>query len=458
MFAGVAVLVVLPFTCARRDTGGTVTLRLWAGGMPEETAMFAEAVAAFEAAHPGVRVKLEAPGGGRLDKYLAAMQAGSCADVIWVHWRTLPALAAKEVLLPLDDLRRRDAYDLDDFYPDGLNAYTYDGRLCALPHKGSTMVLYYNRDLFDRYNRGVSDAEKLPYPNDDWTWDDFLEAARKLTKTDEMGRTVQVGCLPYDWSSWVWSAGGKFTTDDMTQVFFTNAETRSGLRFYADLRNRWRVTTRNMNTGGHDPAAVDVFEKGNVAMAVSGPWMLPKYVPIDSFRWDIALFPKGPAGRQTRYAGMALAVWKGSRHQDLAWELTKFLCGRQAGGIFAKGFLDLPARRSVARGAFARQPAAFDMDVLLRSMEPAHARIRVFPKSEKWPVVNRIFEEHFEAALIENVGLDRAMDDAQRDAERFLASTRAEPGPADYVGLAVLGLAVGAAALWGLRRSKQGTA
>jgi len=75
-----------------------------------------------------VRVKLETPPGSRLDKYLAAMQAGSCADVIWVHWRDMPALAAKKVLEPLEELCRQDGglrdnvpYEDYEFYmPDNL--------------------------------------------------------------------------------------------------------------------------------------------------------------------------------------------------------------------------------------------------------------------------------------------------------------------------------------------------
>src|SRR5688572_19795919 len=118
------------------------------------------------------------------------MQAGTCADVLYLHWREVPVVAFKLTLLPLDDRIRRDAYDVDDFFASCLAAHRFENRQVSLPDKGSTMLLFYNRTLFDR--------EGMRYPDASWTIDDFVAAAKKLTKTDGSGRQVQVGCLPYD--------------------------------------------------------------------------------------------------------------------------------------------------------------------------------------------------------------------------------------------------------------------
>jgi multiple sugar transport system substrate-binding protein len=451
MIVGVAVLAVLPFTCSRKPPDGQIALKIWAGGKPDETAMFEEALALFEEKHPGITAKLEVPTGGRVDKYLAAMQAGSCADVLWIHWRDTPPLAAKSALVPLDPLCARDGYDLDDFYAGGVNAYKYDDRLYAMPHKGSTLVVFYNKDIFDKAG--------MAYPTDDWTREDFLEVARKLTVVDERGRLLQVGCLPYSPYSWVWSNGGRFSSDDMSETFFTDPKTIEALQFYESLRNKWKVATRNMDVSGRDPAAIDAFEKGNVALDISGPWRLPEYIAADTFDWDVALYPKGPAGRQTRYAGMGLAIWSGSLNKDEAWELVKFLCGRDGGRVFAKGFLDIPSRRSLAVEVFAKQEAPFDMDVLLRSMdEPTHTRIRVFPRSEKWAHLDRLFKEQLEAALVQDKTVEEAMRVMQDRADRFLADEKLRArmagyavGPADYLGLAALLLGAVGLSAWRIR-------
>ena len=69
------------------------------------------------------------------------------------------------------------------------------------------------------------------------------------------------------------------------------------------------------------------FEAGRVAMAITGPWRIPDYQFLDRFRWNISLVPKGPAGRQTRYAGTGLSIWKDTPKPEAAWELVKYLVG-----------------------------------------------------------------------------------------------------------------------------------
>ena len=105
--------------------------------------------------------------------------------------------------MPLDDLVRRDQLNTGDYYPVGLQAYTYHGTLYGIPVKGSTITCFTNKNLFDRY--GIS------YPTDDWTLDDLLVKAKALTiDEDRDGLPDIYGCTPYDIASYVWSMGGDF--------------------------------------------------------------------------------------------------------------------------------------------------------------------------------------------------------------------------------------------------------
>jgi multiple sugar transport system substrate-binding protein len=450
VFIGLLVLAVLPFTCRRRSEEHQRTLRFWCRGTPDELALFGEAVRRFEAKHPGVRVKIEAPGQG-LNKVLTALQAGNCGDVLYLHWTTIPTLASKNGLMRLDQAAERDGYGLDDFFPAGIEAYSYRDGLYALPFQGSTMAMFYNKDLFDQAG--------LAYPNAEWTWEEFLAAAKRLTRIDASGRMTQVGCLPYDPSSWVWSAGGKFIDDACETMYFTDPATIAGLTFYANLRNRWQVTTRHMNLVGADPMAVDVFERGHVAMDISGPWNLPKYVRASEehgLDWDIALMPKGPAGRQTRYAGMGIGVWAQSPHRELAWEFAKFLADAETMRVFSRGWADIPARRSAAYDTFARQEAPFDMKVLLQSLEPEFARVRVYPKTEQWANIFQFFRQEYETTLLGKQTVAEAMALTEQKVARYLAEEAAMAGPGDYVALALLGvLSAAGAVVYGRRMRRR---
>ena len=451
---GALALVLLPFCCTRRAArSDAVELRFWVGTDPAQNEKGRRAMDEFEAAHPGIRVKLEQYGGDRADKYLAAMQAGKCADVIWVHWSVLPSFAAKGALAPLDEFCRADRFDLDDFFSTMLEAYRYKGMLYALPHQGSTQMLVYNKDLFD--------AAGLAYPNENWTREDFLAAALKLTVRDAAGRAVQVGCLPGDWASWVWSAGGEVASDGLTQFHFTDPKTVDGLRFYFDLRNRWKVTTRDMTLRGADPTKVDAFESGRVAMQVTGPWTFEGYSRVLKFRWGASVFPRGPGGRQTRLAGGGLAIWAGSRHKRAAWELTKFLTGRQYGEKYVSLLTEVPGRRSVAYGAYSRQTFPCDVKVILDSVDPRSSTVRVWPRSEKWPVLSELVNEQLELALLGHVALDEALERITERGHRLLGhaapgAEAARPyrvGWADYVGVGLLLAGLAAVAVWRGRRA-----
>ena len=73
-----------------------------------------------------------------------------------------------------------------DYYPQPMEAFTFDGELMCLPQNLSSLVVYYNRDLFD--------AAGLADPAMNWTWDDFLAAAQALTRdTDGDGAIDQFG-------------------------------------------------------------------------------------------------------------------------------------------------------------------------------------------------------------------------------------------------------------------------
>ncbi len=67
--------------------------------------------------------------------------------------------------------------DMADFYPAAVNVFKSQGRQRALPFSMDMMVMFYNRDVFDRY--GVS------YPEIGWTWNDFLDRALDLTYPSE---------------------------------------------------------------------------------------------------------------------------------------------------------------------------------------------------------------------------------------------------------------------------------
>jgi multiple sugar transport system substrate-binding protein len=436
----VLVLLVTPFTCTRRDTsGGKIVLMLWTSEPDDVVRGLRQTLAEYERLHPDQLVKL-AVVRDRTQKYLISMEAGVCADVINYHWTELPLYAPKKALLDLTDYIAEDGYPLDDYFERSLEAFNYRGRYVGLPSYGSTMVLFYNKDIFDRAN--------LAYPDDSWTYDDFLHAAREATKlTDREGRPI-VGILPYDISSWIWSMGGGFGNDDLSEIRFNDPATAKGVQVFYDFRYKYGISPKQMNSGGSDVSGFDVFERGNVAMAVNGPWSLQHYIAgaKGKFEWDVAPFPRGEYGRQTRYAGMGYGVWSGTRHPRQAWELMKFIQSKKALTERSMGFADIPARRSVAFGPWAQQEASFNVSALLTSISgTGQDRIQFFPKNEMWRNTYQFFADQVDLILLDEVSIEEGLNRAQSQAENYVSAQRYQPGIFDYIGVAAL--AVGFCAL-----------
>ncbi|MCB9916307.1 MAG: extracellular solute-binding protein [Planctomycetes bacterium] len=331
------------------DDGRTVlTVMHWSGDAgQEEDAIVEAALARFEATHPELRVERINPGdaGSFYTKLQTMMAAGTPPDVFYVGDERLPSLASMGVLTPLDDFVASDPdVALDDFYPVVLDAYRFDGQhagrgpLYGLPKDFTTIGFYYNKDLFRRAG--------VPEPADDWTWDDFLAAARAIGELD--------GCTGAEFVTWPRMLRLYLATRGCDVVDASGDELRVlEPRVLAALEDlyRWRHVEENTLTSGKSRVAsgATVFLTGRVGLAGPfGRWVVPSYRQIEGFAWDFAPMPRGEQ-RASVIASVAWAISSESRHPREAWELVRSLCSPDSQAGLARLGLAMPSRRSVAR-------------------------------------------------------------------------------------------------------------
>jgi multiple sugar transport system substrate-binding protein len=109
--------------------------------------------------------------------------AGNPPDVTLMNYRRYAAFAANDLLEPLGPyLANSELIQPEDFYPITIDAFTWDGVITCIPQNISSLVVYYNQDLFD--------AAGVAYPTADWTWDDFVKTAVALTKDTNGDGTI----------------------------------------------------------------------------------------------------------------------------------------------------------------------------------------------------------------------------------------------------------------------------
>ncbi|HSJ55735.1 MAG TPA: extracellular solute-binding protein, partial [Anaerolineae bacterium] len=158
-------------------------------GDPAELAAYQKLVAAFGMMYPEIEVELRhvASQGDYQKQLVTAFSAGAEPDVMLLNYRRMLQFAARGGLEPVGPyLDRSETLRAADLYPQALEAFQWDGQTWCVPQNISSLVVYYNRGLFD--------AAGVTYPAAGWRWDDFLRTAQALTlDLDGDGQIDQYG-------------------------------------------------------------------------------------------------------------------------------------------------------------------------------------------------------------------------------------------------------------------------
>ena len=295
----------------------------------------------FEAQHPDVVIVLIDDIDQKASIYEAA---NKLPDIISTN--TFSLHRYKNVMLPLDDLVARDQaeHQPDDFYPDIIESCRFAGDLFLVPYFFNVSLLYYNIDMFA--------AAGVALPNNDWTWEDYVEQARELTQfyrgrgEDKYGTTIVAGWW-VEWLCHVHQAGGQFIGDDWHHSPMDSPPAIEALQFFNDLVNVHKVSPEPKNILPY------MFVNQHSAMEWGGHtenWVgLRKNA---EFRWDVTLLPKHPSNNLgSERVAVGMGINKKSPHRELAWDFIKYFASYESHRkLCAAGYV--PVRQSVAAAEF----------------------------------------------------------------------------------------------------------
>ncbi|QRN85277.1 sugar ABC transporter substrate-binding protein [Clostridia bacterium] len=322
---------------------GEITFSTW--GSLEEKKVNEDIIKLFEEKNPGVKVNLEYIPEEYTQRIDTMFLGKSAPDVIYGHPKYFAKWASQGLLMDLTEKFNENPELLDDskYRTNLYDAFTFNGQKIATINGADTILLFYNKSMFD--DAGIA------YPNDDWTWDDFVAAATALTKQDENGKTIQYGVSIDDGYSleevFTFSYGASWY-DDMnlpTEVTFDSPETIEGLQLMQDLIHKYKVAPSNSDKdilGGS-------FDSGKIAMDFSGVWAVVFRKDIEDFDWGLANIPV-PEGQDRKnpalYAGYAIS--KTTENYDLSWEFAKFMQSDEAQKMLAASGLITVINKDIA--------------------------------------------------------------------------------------------------------------
>jgi multiple sugar transport system substrate-binding protein len=386
--ATLAAVTAMLAACGARDD--TVTLRITSWQSPEENAIDAVEFRAFEAAHPGVRIVNDPVSNNAeyREKVMTSIGAGSPPDVFLLDGIDVAAFAARDVVLDLQPFTERVGVTLARFFPQVVEPFRVGGKLLAFPKGFSPMVYYYNRDLFER--------ARVPLPKNGWTRDEFLAAARALTR-DSTGDGVPdtwgtiLDRRLYAWQAWVWSAGGDVLTADGRRATgaIDQPAAESTLTFLTGLVKHGYAPPPSA-AGGALGFEQRLFYSGHLGLLTSGHWMIPRmrrYLEQGRVRLGVVSVPRtdGHAVRTPLFAS-GWAVPYNTPHHKLAVELAAWMVRAQAQQRRAASGLEIPTLLDVAYASAQRDTTGMEMDFLWQvpyGGVPWGARVAAYREVEK---------------------------------------------------------------------------
>jgi len=197
-------------------------------------------VADFMKANPDIKVNAIYAGNyndARI-KALAALKSGQPAQLSVMFSIDIYELIEQDAIVAFDDIveTKEEKAWLKSFYPTLMENGRTAGKTWGIPFQRSTIVMYYNKDMF---RAAGLDPEKAPA-----TWDELVSMGKKLTKADGSQWGVMIPSTGYPY----WMFGALTMQNDQVLMngagnitYFDAPATVEALQFWKDLGSKDKV-------------------------------------------------------------------------------------------------------------------------------------------------------------------------------------------------------------------------
>jgi len=391
----------------------------FAGGDPQlDLPIVKKQIADFEKA-TGIKVNLvvipwaEDPH-TKLD---VAIMSGKAPDLAKVGSPREHALAWSKSVEPLEKYLPKDF--LNSFSKSVLMGSTYkmnspqelSGKIVGVPYFCHTRVVLYRKDIL---------AERgLPEPSSNWTWNDFLEYAKRLTFDRNNDGQIDVygfgasAQYAYQLMIWVWQAGGTMINEKGAPTINTEAFYK-GAKFFVDLFRTFKV----VQPGAVNANLADVRRQlvaGQVAMYIDTGDAGPALRKELGDKVGAVVLPTNPeTGRRTSYYGADVFVIPSSaKHKEEAAKLLMWLCGKENMLEYCNVAGFVPSRTDAAEEYVSNDPI---MEAFAQQMSDSNPWV----EHPEYSAFTRIIKAAIQDVLSGKLSLEDGLKRAQQELEAHL--------------------------------------
>ena len=410
--AAVAVGMSMP---AMADTELTMYYPIAVGGALTE--VVDSIVADFEAENPDIKVN--AIYSGNYDdtrvRALSALNSGDPAQLAVMFSIDAYDLIEQDLILPFNDLvsGSEGANWLNSFYPALMANGNIEGKTCGIPFQRSTIVAYYNKDMF---RAAGLDPESPPT-----SWDELISMGKALTKDGAYGIMIPSTGYPY----WMFQAlaiqnGKEVMSNDGLTTYFDDPTVVETLEFWKSLSSEHGVMPEGTVEWG---TLRQAFLEGQTAMMWHSTGNLTAVKKNASFDFGVAELPANVRkGSPTGGGNFYIFKDTSAEEQAAALKLIQFMTSAEQAAAW-----------SIATGYMGVSPAAYETDALKsytssfppalvarNQLEHAVAEFSTFETARVREGLNNAIQ----SALTGSKSAADALGEAQAAAERLLKDYR----------------------------------
>ncbi len=377
----------------------------------------------FELQNPDIDVKAIYAGNyndARV-KALAALNSGKPAQLSVMFSIDVHELMGLDAIVPFDDVisTADERKWLKSFHPALMENGIVDGKTYGIPFQRSTIVMYYNKDMF---RAAGLDPNKAPS-----SWEELVEMGKKLTKKDSNGNVTQWGAMipstgyPY----WMFGAlakekGHKLMNQAGNQTYFDDPKAIAALEFWKDLGNKHQIMPKGMIEWGtlrqnflEEKTAIMWHSTGNLTAVKNAA----------KFDFGVAMLPADEErGSPTGGGNFYLFKNASAEEKQAALKLVKFMTSPQQA-----------AKWSIETGYMGISPAAYQTKELTKyvaSFPPAAvARDQLKYATAELSThqsgrVRKLLDDAIQSVLNGQQDAEEALTAAQKQADRILSRYR----------------------------------
>ncbi|MDQ0458214.1 ABC transporter substrate-binding protein [Rhizobium paknamense] len=381
-----------------------ITLRIWSLDKPEQPAW--NLAREFEKKEPGIKVEYRLiPFEDVVSEAMRAYSTGQAPDIIAIDNPEHALFASRGAFLDLTDrIAKSTVIKKENYFPGPLASVTWKDKLYGVPKATNTIALYYNADMFRA--KGL-DPDKPPQ-----TWDELLDAARKLSDPAKnvyglafSAKASEEGTFQF--LPWAQMAGGSYK--------HINSEGAvKALTVWKTLMDEKLASPDSLTRGQWD--STGTFNSGNAAMAISGPWELNRMSSEAKFDWRVTLLPVPQPGaeRSSAMGDFNWAIFASTKHPDEAFKALEYFAS-QDDKMFEK-YGQLPARSDITLPPTGNEHKDAALKVFQDQLKYAQPR----GPHPQWPKISKAIQDAIQATLTGQMSAKDALDQAQKKIDAVL--------------------------------------